>query len=111
MYPIRQYPIDRLHRPFHDLLRDQSTGGVLLFVVAVIAMVWANSPWKESHHHLWEHTMAISFDAWKVERTLNHWINDGLMAMFFFLVDLELKREIVGGELSRPHDAVLPLAP
>ena len=63
-----------MHRPFHDLLRDQSTGGVLLFVVAVIAMVWANSPWKESHHHLWEHTMAISFDAWKVERTLNHWI-------------------------------------
>jgi NhaA family Na+:H+ antiporter len=93
---MRQYPIDRLHRPFHDLLRDQSTGGVLLLVVAMIAMVWANSPWKESHHHLWEHTMAISFDAWKVERTLNHWINDGLMAMFFFLVDLELKREIVG---------------
>ena len=43
-------------------------------MVAVIAMVWANSPWKESHHRLWEHTMAISFDAWKVERTLNHWI-------------------------------------
>ena len=107
---MRQYPIDRLRRPFHDFLRDQSTGGVLLFVVAVIAMVWANSPWKESYHHLWEHTMAISFDEWKLERTLHHWINDGLMAMFFFLVGLELKREIVGGELSRPRDAVLPVA-
>ena len=107
---MRQYPIDRLRRPFHDFLRDQSTGGILLFVVAMIAMVWANSPWKESYHHLWEHTMAISFDEWKLERTLHHWINDGLMAMFFFLVGLELKREVVGGELSRPRDAVLPVA-
>jgi len=107
---MRQYPIDRLRRPFHDFLRDQSTGGILLFVMAVVAMVWANSPWKESYHHLWEHTMAVSFDQWKLERTLHHWINDGLMAMFFFLVGLELKREVVGGELSRPRDAVLPVA-
>lgn len=82
----------------------------MLFIVAIIAMVWANSPWKESYHHLWEHTIAISVDSWELKRNLHHWINDGLMAMFFFLVGLELKREIVGGELSRPQDAILPVA-
>ncbi|MEZ4739627.1 MAG: Na+/H+ antiporter NhaA [Flavobacteriales bacterium] len=107
---MQRYPIDRFRKPFSDFLRDQSNGGVVLFIVAVIAMIWANSPWKESYHHLWEHTVAISFDTWKLERDLHHWINDGLMAMFFFLVGLELKREIVGGELARPKDAILPVA-
>jgi NhaA family Na+:H+ antiporter len=107
---MHRYPIDRFRKPFSDFLRDQSNGGVVLFIVAMIAMVWANSPWKESYHHLWEHTVAISFDTWKLERDLHHWINDGLMAMFFFLVGLELKREVVGGELARPRDAILPVA-
>ncbi len=103
-------PIDRFRKPFSDFLRNQSNGGIVLFIVAIIAMVWANSPWKESYHQLWEHTISISVDSWELKRNLHHWINDGLMAMFFFLVGLELKREIVGGELSRPRDAILPVA-
>lgn len=103
-------PIDRFRKPFSDFFRNQSNGGVVLFIVAIIAMVWANSPWKDSYHHLWEHTVAISVDNWELKRNLHHWINDGLMAMFFFLVGLELKREIVGGELSQPRDAILPVA-
>ncbi len=107
---MQDRPIDRFRKPFSDFLRNQSNGGIVLFIVAIIAMVWANSPWKESYHHLWEHTIAISVDSWELKRNLHHWINDGLMAMFFFLVGLELKREIVGGELSRPQDAILPVA-
>lgn len=107
---MQDRPIDRFRKPFSDFLRNQSNGGVVLFIVAIIAMVWANSPWKESYHHLWEHTVSISVDSWELKRNLHHWINDGLMAMFFFLVGLELKREIVGGELSRPRDAILPVA-
>ncbi len=107
---MRNYAIDRLRAPFGEFMRDQSTGGVLLFISAVVAMVWANSPWSESYHHFWEHTIAFSVDQWKLERTIHHWINDGLMAMFFFLVGLELKREVVGGELSKPRDAILTVA-
>ncbi len=107
---MQDRPIDRFRKPFSNFLRNQSNGGVVLFIVAIIAMVWANSPWKESYHQLWEHTVSISVDTWVLKRNLHHWINDGLMAMFFFLVGLELKREIVGGELSRPRDAILPVA-
>lgn len=103
-------PIDRLLGPIQRFMKAQATGGLLLLASAVVAMVWANSPWKESYHHLWEHTVAISVDQWKLERTLHHWINDGLMAMFFFVVGLELKREVVGGQLSRPSQAILPVA-
>ncbi|MBK8497501.1 MAG: Na+/H+ antiporter NhaA [Flavobacteriales bacterium] len=110
MLAMRQSPIDRFSVPFKEFLRDQSTGGALLFLMALVAMVWANSPWKESYHHLWEHTISISVDQWKLERTLHHWINDGLMALFFFLVGLELKREVVRGELSQSRNAILPVA-
>ena len=89
---------------------SQIAGGILLFAAALVAMVWANSGWADAYHHLWEHRVVIGFDRWKLDLDLHHWINDGLMAMFFFVVGLELKREMVDGELSRPRDAVLPLA-
>lgn len=95
---------------FAEFLHHQSTGGILLFASAVAALVWANGPWKEGYHHLWEHTITLTFDQYTLRGTLHHWINDGLMALFFFVVGLELKREVVGGELSRPRDALLPVA-
>lgn len=107
---IRIDPIDRLLRPFERFVKTQATGGMLLLVAAVVAMVWANSPWREAYHHLWHHSLAIRIDDWELSRTLHHWINDGLMAMFFFVVGLELKREIVGGELANPARAILPVA-
>jgi NhaA family Na+:H+ antiporter len=107
---MRVDPIDRLVRPLERFMKNQAAGGVLLFGAAIVALIWANSPFRESYHHLWEHTVAISIDDWKLERTLHHWINDGLMAMFFFVVGLELKREIVGGELAEPAKAILPVA-
>jgi NhaA family Na+:H+ antiporter len=91
-------------------MHHQSTGGVLLFMGAMLAMVVANSPWNEAYHHLWELPMGVDIGSFRLERSLHHWINDGLMAMFFFVVGLELKREIVGGELSDPRKALLPVA-
>ena len=103
-------PIDRLMRPLDRFMKAQASGGMLLFGAALVAMVWANSPWREAYHDLWHHTLAIRIDDWELRRTLHHWINDGLMAMFFFVVGLELKREIVGGQLAKPAQAILPVA-
>jgi len=107
---MRKEPIDRLLRPFDHFMHHQSTGGVLLFVGAVAAMALANSPWREVYHHFWEMPLGIDIAGLRLERTLHHWINDGLMALFFFVVGLELKREVVGGELSDPRKALLPVA-
>ncbi|MEZ4756773.1 MAG: Na+/H+ antiporter NhaA [Flavobacteriales bacterium] len=107
---MQGHPIDRFTEPFKEFLHKQSAAGVVLFIAAMVALVLANSPWHEQYHHLWEHTVAVRFDQWELSRSLHHWINDGLMAMFFFLVGLELKREVVGGELSDPRKALLPVA-
>ena len=107
---MRKEPIDRLLRPFDHFMHHQSTGGVLLFLGAMAAMALANSPWREAYHHLWELPLGIDIAGLRLERTLHHWVNDGLMALFFFVVGLELKREVVGGELSDPRKALLPVA-
>ena len=107
---VRRTPLDRIRQPFDAFMEAQLSGGILLFLAAVVAMVWANSPWADSYHHLWAHRFVVGFDQYRLNLDLHHWINDGLMAMFFFVVGLELKREIMAGELSRPRDAMLPLA-
>ncbi|MFO0689049.1 MAG: Na+/H+ antiporter NhaA [Myxococcota bacterium] len=91
-------------------MQVQASGGILLFAATVVALVWANSPARGAYHHLFEHALAIRIDDFELSRTLHHWINDGLMALFFFVVGLELKREIVGGQLSKPSQAILPVA-
>jgi len=103
-------PIDRLRQPFDAFLSAQTTGGVLLLLAVVVAMIWANSPWAASYEHLWEQDIVVGGGSWHLNMSLHHWINDGLMAIFFFVVGLELKREMVAGELSRPRDAMLPIA-
>lgn len=103
-------PIDRLRRPIDRFMQIQASGGILLLVSTLVALLWANSPWRDAYHHLWDHSLAIRFDDYELRRSLHHWINDGLMAMFFFVVGLELKREIVGGQLSKPSQAILPVA-
>lgn len=106
----RRTRIGRLRQPFNALLGAQATGGVLLFMAVVVAMFWANSPWGTGYHHLWENRIVLGSDQWRFDMSLHHWINDGLMAIFFFVVGLELKREMLAGELSRPQDAMLPIA-
>ena len=76
----------------------------------LIALVWANSPWSESYHHFWETNLSLRFGDFSLSKSLHHWINDGLMAIFFFFVGLEIKREMIAGELSSAKQASLPIA-
>lgn len=103
-------PLKAIIRPIQLFIRSESTGGIILFICAFGAIVWANSPAAESYHHLWENSFYIGVGDYVIDKSLHHWINDGLMAMFFFIVGLELKREIMGGELSNIRNAILPLA-
>ena len=107
----RSYPIDKLIRPVNNLLRNKPVSGVLLFLAVVVAMVWANSPWRETYHHLWTMPFSVGFgENYMISKTLHHWINDGLMAVFFFVVGLEIKREVMAGDLSTWKKASLPAA-
>ena len=92
-----------------DFLKLESAGGIALMVAAVIAMLVANSPLKPWYDLLLEVPVEIRVGALEIAKPLIHWINDGLMAVFFFLIGLELKREVVEGELSRPSNLILPV--
>lgn len=107
---MRKDPIDYITGPIGQFISNSTTGGIVLFISAMVALVAANSPWAHQWHHIWEHTFTLGFDEYVVSKSLHHWINDGLMAIFFFVIGLELKREVMAGELSSPKDAVLPLA-
>jgi NhaA family Na+:H+ antiporter len=108
---VFEKPIDRwLLNPMKRFIDKSSTSGIILFSSAFLAIILANSPWSEQYHHLWEREFSIGFDGRVLTKNLHHWINDGLMAVFFFVVGLELKREIMAGELSTPRKAILPIA-
>ncbi len=100
---------DRILTPFEEFVHRQTTSGLLLMATAILALVLANSALAGFYHHLVEMPIAISVGEWRLEKTLHHWVNDGLMALFFFVVGLELKREILVGELAVPRQAALPI--
>ncbi|MBL7845309.1 MAG: Na+/H+ antiporter NhaA [Cyclobacteriaceae bacterium] len=101
--------IDHLLKPFNSFIKNESTAGIFLLMCSLVALALSNSPLSDEFHHLWEYEFSISIGNYAVSNNLHHWINDGLMAMFFFVVGLELKREIMGGELSSIKNALLPL--
>jgi NhaA family Na+:H+ antiporter len=98
----------RFYLPAHEFVRIEWVGSALLLAAAVVALVLANSAWSEGYHHLWETYITLDLGVFEVRETLHHWINDGLMAVFFFVVGLEIKREILHGNLSDPRQAALP---
>lgn len=101
----------RLARPFVRFMELEVSSALLLLAMAALALAWANSPWSESYFHLL-HTPVTLFkfgDSLDVTLSLGHWVNDGLMTIFFFLVGMEIKREIVEGELSTRRRAMLPV--
>lgn len=107
----KKTPIEKIVSPIQRFIQQEKAGGIVLGISVVIALFLANSPWKEEYHHVLEHTLGFNWDGnTYFEFNLHHWINDGLMAVFFFVVGLELKGEIVGGELSQPRKAMLPIA-
>lgn len=95
---------------FQAFIQTETASGVILLCVALIAMVWANSPWADSYHHLWHNQLQLRLGPFALEKSVAHWINDGLMVLFFLYVGLEIKRELVVGELSTVRLAVLPAA-
>src|SRR5690606_37545 len=72
--------------------------------------IWSNSQYSESYHDLWKMHFTIGLNEFKIDKSLHHWINDGLMAIFFFVIGLEIKREVMAGELSGFKKAALPAA-
>lgn len=105
-----QTPIDKLIIPVQRFTHQQKSGGIVLGISVLIALILANSPWSEPYLHFFEQKLGFIFNGETyLEFSIHHWINDGLMAMFFFVVGLELKREIIGGELSNPRNAILPI--
>lgn len=106
----KKEPIDKVFRPIQRFIEQEKSGGIVLGISVIIALILANSPWSNDYFHVLEHKFGFTFDKISFfEYSIHHWINDGLMAIFFFVVGLELKREIVGGELSQPRKALLPI--
>jgi Na+:H+ antiporter, NhaA family len=108
--PSRQVLAVRLIRPFRQFAEWQAGGGVTLLIAAAIAMLIANSAWHGPVEAFWETPVALSFGASTFALTMREWISDGLMAVFFLLVGLEIKSELLVGELSTVRTASLPLA-
>jgi NhaA family Na+:H+ antiporter len=105
-----QPPVERIVRPFQDFAHKQASGGILLIAATVVALLWANSPWGESYAALWQTKLTVGLGEFSLSKDLTHWINDALMAVFFLVVGLEIKRELLVGELSSVRSAALPIA-
>lgn len=99
----------RVARPVRNFMAIEASSGIVLVIATIIALVWANSPWSDLYHEILELHLVIEFGgAHVIDESVEHLINDGLMAIFFFVVGLEIKRELVVGELRDPRAAALP---
>lgn len=103
-------PIERILSPFDEFVHRQASGGLVLLICAATALLWANSPWGNLYSEVWQTPLSIRIGPWVLEKPLLLWINDGLMAIFFFVIGLEIKREVLVGELASVREAALPIA-
>tara|TARA_R110001592_G_scaffold237306_4_gene496172 strand:+ start:18481 stop:19785 length:1305 start_codon:yes stop_codon:yes gene_type:complete len=94
--------------PFQKFVKTESLAGVLLFGATIVALIWANSPYGAVYESLWQYEFGISFHDFELKKPLILWINDGLMSIFFFLIGLELKRELLIGEINTFKKAAFP---
>jgi NhaA family Na+:H+ antiporter len=102
-------PINRIASPFQRFIHTEAAGGGVLLVAAIVALVVANSPWGPQVETFWKTPVGFRVGGFAIEHSLRHWINDGLVTLFFFVVGLEIKRELVTGELSKRGAAAFPL--
>jgi NhaA family Na+:H+ antiporter len=106
-------PAERIHRltqPLARFLHVEAASGIVLLLCSVVALLLANSPWSDAYLGLWKTPVVFGIGSFQMDHSLQHWINDGLMAVFFFVIGLEVKREFVLGELSDLRNAALPIA-
>jgi NhaA family Na+:H+ antiporter len=101
-------PIQIITSPFVRFAKMEAAGGIVLLASTIAALIWSNSPWAHSYHDLLETKLTVGFGSFVVTENRHHWINDGLMSLFFFLVGLEIKREFLIGELSTLRRAAFP---
>ena len=102
-------PIDRLLSPVQRFSHQEAAGGILLLLAAIAAIALANSPLYHAYHEVWETHFVIGLQDFRLDKTLHFWINDALMAVFFFVVGLEIKRSLLLGELASVRRAALPI--
>ncbi|HNS41787.1 MAG TPA: Na+/H+ antiporter NhaA, partial [Taishania sp.] len=106
----KKAPIDKVVAPIQKFIQQEKSGGLVLGLSVIIALFLANSPWSQHYFELLEYKFGFYFNGKTyLEHDVLHWINDGLMSIFFFVVGLELKREFVAGELANPRKALLPI--
>jgi NhaA family Na+:H+ antiporter len=105
---IEPRPGRRLPPSVRRFLDTEASGGILLLIAALVALVWANSPWSASYQSLWHTDLTLTFGRYVLEGDLHHWVNDALMVVFFFVVGLEIKEELVHGKLRDPRTAAMP---
>ncbi|MCR1785097.1 Na+/H+ antiporter NhaA [Nocardioides carbamazepini] len=106
--PLARY----VARPLREFLHVEAAGSALLLAATVIALLWVNLPfdgWASAYDHFWHTPIALEVGDWRIEESLQHWVNDGLMTVFFFVVGLEIKYELVHGDLRDPRTAALPI--
>jgi NhaA family Na+:H+ antiporter len=106
---LAEAPVRKFLRPLTQFLEIESASGVLLVICTGIALAIANSPWSHAWETFWHLEASLTIGSWELRDSLLHWINDGLMTIFFFLVGLEIKRECVDGELRTLQKAALPI--
>ena len=109
LYAPWEKAFKKVSTPFEEFLHAQTTTGLILIVMTIIALVLANTSLYETYAHFFHMNIDFNVGSWALSHSLHHWINDGLMAIFFFLIGLEIKREITAGELSNLKVAILPI--
>lgn len=109
IYAPWERAFNRILSPFEEFIHRQTTSGLLLMGMAIVAMFLANGFLADEYRHILHIPLSLSVGSWSISMTLHHWVNDGLMAIFFFVVGLELKREMMVGELSNLRHAALPV--
>ena len=106
----RRARIDRFVAPVNRFIQTEAAGGVALLVAAVVALAWANSPWEHEYHELLEHHVSFDLGFFALDEDLHFWVNDALMVIFFFVMGMEIKREIVVGQLATLRRVIVPVA-
>ncbi len=99
----------KVSTPFEHFIHAETTTGIILMISTILALILANTPLTEAYTHFFHTDVSVTFGDWSLSHTVHHWINDGLMAFFFFIIGLEIKREILVGELANIKVAILPV--